>query len=598
MARHAGLPSPMRRAWAACAAAAALVGALAVRPLAAQLVDPARSRAPVTAKDSLRLLQAMRTAQARFEGARRELLPLETGLGSRCERQTGRFCYWYDDEPKPSGLVDAEPVRAGRSRLLARLDSAARRLPGDPWVLQQRVRYALDAGDTARALGTLDRCGVERWRCAALAGLVHHVAARYREADSAFGVALGAMPRAQRCDWENIALLLEGDAKRRYDDARCEDRASLAARFWWLARPLLVSPANDLHTEWLARRTMLLVLRDAATTHGSSWGRDDEELLLRFGWSTWWSRYPKRSLGATPASSIIGHSRTPDFDFLSDERLLLDPNAVAVPGDWELQRRVGGFRYAPAYANDFASPAHQVATFQRGDSALVVAAWSLSADPMNHPAPLRATLALQPEPDSALEVVRDSAPRRAGTLVLRTRRRRGILSLEAVDSAATRAARLRSGVSIPPRTGALQLSDVLLYRADVPVDPTLESVLRHALTTDTIAGGRTGVFWETYGLRPGGEALAVGLTLERVGTPLIQRAAEALGLADRATPLQVRWPEQPDARTGIAARALTVDLSALAPGRYRLRLVTESAAARATSERELVIGARGTAVKK
>ena len=102
-------------------------------------------------------------------------------------------------------------------------------------------------------------------------------------------------------------------------------------------------------------------------------------------------------------------------------------------------------------------------------------------------------------------------------------------------------------------------------------------------------GGRTGVFWEVYGLRPEGEELSVAMTLQRVGAPFMRRAAEALGLADRASPLRVQWREQPDARTGIAARALTVDLSSLAPGRYTLRLVSESASRRAESTRELVI---------
>ncbi|HEY0997496.1 MAG TPA: hypothetical protein VGD77_15985, partial [Gemmatimonadaceae bacterium] len=117
----------------------------------------------------------------------------------------------------------------------------------------------------------------------------------------------------------------------------------------------------------------------------------------------------------------------------------------------------------------------------------------------------------------------------------------------------------------------------------------LESVVSHALTSEVVRDGRVGVFWETYGLDAAGEVVSVTMTLQRTGAPLMRRAAEALGLADRAAPLQVRWREQPDARTGIASRALTLELSSLAPGRYRIRLVTEAGSRRATSERELVI---------
>lgn len=562
--------------------------ALAITPACAPLAAQ-RATAAAT-QDSARTLRALRGAQARFERTRRHHLPQEAGRGgSGCDMRIGRFCYWYDDTPMPSGWREEEPVIAGRRALLAALDSAARRFPGDAWILGQRVRYALDAHDDDRAREALRPCAAEPWRCAALTGLVHHVAGRYGASDSAFATALAAMPRAQRCAWEDIRLLLDGDAKRRYERAGCDERAALAAPYWWLARPLLASPANDLRTEWLARRTMVLLLRDAASTHESAWGTDEEELLLRFGWSTWFTRYAVTSAGVAPAWSVVGHSRIPAFHFAPHPRLLLDERALATPADWELQRRTSGFRYAPAYANGFAEPATQLAAFRRGDSALVVAAWDLSADSLLGAAPLRAALLLQPAADSAPATARDPAARAVGTLVLQAPWHRALLALEMVDSAGTRAARHRVTLDLPPRAEGLQLSDLLLYRVDGPVEATLESVLPHAIATNVVHGARVGVFWETYGLRAGGEPVSVAMTLRRVGAPFVRRAAEALGLADRASPLRVQWREQPDARTGIAARVLTVDLSSLAPGRYLLRLVSQSGARRAESARELVI---------
>jgi hypothetical protein len=262
---------------------------------------------------------------------------------------------------------------------------------------------------------------------------------------------------------------------------------------------------------------------------------------------------------------------------------------AATPADWELERRISGFRYAPAYANAFVEPAHQLAIFQRGDSALVVAAWDLSADSLLATASLRAALVVQASPDALPAIARDSTARASGTLLLRAPWRRALLALEVVDSAGTRVARHRVTLDPAPRTEGIQLSDLLLYRADAPVEATLESVRPHATATGVVNGARIGVFWETYGLRSEGEPLSVAMTLRRVAAPFMRRVAERLGLSDRASPLRVHWREQPDARTGIAGRALTVDLSSLAPGRYLLRLVTESGSRRAERTRELEI---------
>lgn len=151
-------------------------------------------------------------------------------------------------------------------------------------------------------------------------------------------------------------------------------------------------------------------------------------------------------------------------------------------------------------------------------------------------------------------------------------------------------ARLRMSLTVPGGGGRVRLSDLLLLDTVPAEHVPLEALAARALASDVVPGARVGVYWETYGLRPTGEPVAVTLSAERIDTPLLRRAAEAMGLADRATPLNVRWQEQPDARTGIASRAMTVDLSSLAPGRYRLRLTTTPVdGPAAVSERTIVI---------
>jgi hypothetical protein len=98
------------------------------------------------------------------------------------------------------------------------------------------------------------------------------------------------------------------------------------------------------------------------------------------------------------------------------------------------------------------------------------------------------------------------------------------------------------------------------------------------------------VYWEIYGVRPAGEPLSVTLAVERVGVAWHTRAAERLGLASKVTPLKVRWQEVPARDAGFASRAITVDLSSLPAGRYRMHLTAAAEdGSAAASERVIEI---------
>ena len=43
----------------------------------------------------------------------------------------------------------------------------------------------------------------------------------HERSDSAFAAALNAMPPRERCRWNDISLLLEGDARKRYERLPC-----------------------------------------------------------------------------------------------------------------------------------------------------------------------------------------------------------------------------------------------------------------------------------------------------------------------------------------------------------------------------------------
>jgi hypothetical protein len=150
-----------------------------------------------------------------------------------------------------------------------------------------------------------------------------------------------------------------------------------------------------------------------------------------------------------------------------------------------------------------------------------------------------------------------------------------IVSVELLNSRNKSAARVRYAVRAPRREGRISLSDLLMFSPRDSAAPphTLADVLPLALPTDHVAANRpVGLLWETYGVRAQGEPLAVSLTVERVRESWYRRAAQRVGLSSRTSPLRVQWQEVPDAIDHVAARGVTVDLSRLEAGRYRVRL--------------------------
>jgi hypothetical protein len=546
------------------------------------------------AADSVRTVRAARRAQEQFESLRRANLPFRSGAPpSPCDLQIGRFCYWHDDGASPPEVPEPERITRARERFLGTLAEAARVLRGDEWIVGQHVRYLLEAGRTADAIAAATACWSTPWWCDALAGLALHQALEYARADSAFTSALAEMTPEQRCRWTDISLVIDGDAAKRYRRLPCSERSGFERRFWWLSQPLYSRPGNDVRTEFFARRTMSRLEQQARSAYNLSWGSDVDELLMRFGWPTWWTRdHPSSLIGNAPPS-IVGHERTPSFFFHPTDRLLGASPANAQADDWKPTTRLPAARYAPAYASSFSELQTQISVFRRGDSAIVVATYEPPRDSLFGDGVSEAALALGPDETTSMTIVRQRVEhRRAEPLVARAAWGPMLASVELTAAKRRGVARARFGVRPDDgrRSGAagrLVLSDILVYGAVDSVAAALEDVARHALGAARIAtGGRVGIYWELYGVRPAGEPLSVTLTVERVGLGWGTRAAVRLRLAAKATPLRVRWQEVPKRDSGIASRAITVDLSALPAGRYRMQLmVTADDGSTAVSER-------------
>jgi hypothetical protein len=547
------------------------------------------ARATAVPAESLAVVKAARRAQADFEGARRTRLPVSMeGSGGRCDVRIGRFCYWHDDA-EYNGPEEPKSIAEARERLLGKLAAAAARVPGDGWIAGQRVRYLIEQQRDSEAVSVAAACTADRWWCHALAGFALHTGGDYAGAEQAYDSALHAMPEELRCRWTDIADLLDDKTASRYRKLSCVGRGEIEARFWALARPLYMLPGNDVRTEHFARYTMTRLESDGRSPQGMSWGDDMRELMVRYGWPTRWSREAP-NIGMMGDIRVIGHEPTPSFDFAPTAHALDAPIAAA-PDDWLLTDHLAQTRYAPRYTKAVAALSHQAAYFRRGDSALVVVAFDSRRDTAFTGDSVQAAVALAWAVPDSFAIARKATAGRRDVLTVPTQWRPLLLSVEARDSAARRAARARLGIR-PPGDSApapISISDLLLFDVGAQLPTTLDDALGSARgTLRARADQPAGVYWEVYGV--GGDSLEFSLMVVREGESWMHRAARSLGMASRQAPVHMRWTDPPARVTGTVPRALAVDLSTLPAGRYRMVLtVTAPGQPPASAERTIEV---------
>jgi len=94
--------------------------------------------------DSLKILKRARGLQAGFERRRRYMLPkFYTGTADRC-LIVGRFCEWHPRFSEDYVVPDeGKEITRARSEMLHELAKASEAIPGDDWIMGQRIRYLL-----------------------------------------------------------------------------------------------------------------------------------------------------------------------------------------------------------------------------------------------------------------------------------------------------------------------------------------------------------------------------------------------------------------------------------------------------------------------
>ena len=514
--------------------------------------------------DSLRDLRDARAAQGSFERARRYSLPEGGGSSGRCDVQLGRYCWWYDEVP-PDLPPEASQITRRRADLLATLDALGERHPGDDWIAGMRVHYRIDGKDPSSADSAARACRATSWWCLALVGYADHKLGRSAAAESAFVGALAAMPDSTGCRWRDIAVLLPSNTRNYYEKLSCEARRPVEDRYWLLSRPRLAGEANDWRTEFYVRRVLVNLYRQATSTLQGSWGRDNEELLLRYGWPIGWRR-SQSAYGSLLDVSVTEYHPVPSYNFAPDEALY-DTNATAQNDGWDLQARLPEARYSPRLVGNVAPVAMQVARFRRGDSVLVVSAHAVAHDSLGAASEAELAVALS---DGTLR--HTDAGGRAGRARLMVEAFPVLAGVEIRDTTTRTLARARTLLRVPDHSVDLALSDLLLFRAGEGAPESIDAALDAAVPGDTLSRSRpVGIYWETYGIAESGESFDVGVTVERIDRSWFRGAKQLLRLAQPDNPLRLRWNDARPAAAGQPiSRAISLDLANQSPGKYRI----------------------------
>jgi hypothetical protein len=531
--------------------------------LTAQAVAP-QGRVSSFPADSMRDLRVAKSAQASFERARRYSLPEGGGSSGRCDVQLGRYCWWYDEVP-PDIPPEVSQITRRRAELLATLDALAERHPGDDWISGMRVHYRIDGKDPSSADSVARSCGATTWWCLALLGYADHKLGRPAAAESAFVGALAAMPDSTSCTWRDIAALLPSNTRHYYEQLSCEARRPVEERYWLLSRPELAGVANDWRSEFYVRRVLATLYKQATSTLQGSWGRDNEELLLRYGWPIGWRR-SQSAYGSLMDISVTEYHPVPSYNFAPVEALY-DTSATSQNDGWDLTARTPEARYSPRLVDDVAPVAMQVARFRRGDSVLVVSAHAASHDSLGAASDAVLAVALA---DGTIRRAR--AEGRVGRARLMVESFPVLAGVEITDTTTHTLARARSLLRVPERATSLALSDLLLFRATEGAPESIDAALEAAVPGDTLSRSRPiGIYWETYGIAESGESFDVGVTVERIDRSWFRGAKQLLRLAEPDNPLRLRWNDARPAAPGEPiSRAITLDLANQSPGKYRI----------------------------
>tara|TARA_Y100000590_G_scaffold364121_2_gene422192 strand:+ start:12264 stop:14054 length:1791 start_codon:yes stop_codon:yes gene_type:complete len=576
--------------------------------------------------DSLDLLDKAKETQARFERYREQRIPPEIkGYPGGCDDLIGRFCLRFgNNEDENEWEVPEEPVEFGMARVkvLNELAEISKDIPGDSWILGQRVYYMGEVGNWQQAEALIRRCRGEQWWCTALLGYVKHAQGDWEFTAEIFERALEQMPPEVAISFRTPTYLLDPGAMEVYETF--DDRNLIEDRLWTLSDPLYIVQGNDRKTEQYARQVLIRMRREAVNAYGVSWADDIEELTIRYGAEKAWERI--RGVvgqGLQDTRSIVGRHNPKSQEFLPPKEGLEDPAQIA-PDDWTLGKIRPWTGYAPPYAPDLNQLETQVARFRRGDSLLVVGAFAPETD--NKPdvdnrrtnlnprivnmrpssdetraekqsrlnpfgrniekpqpflsnestvmGPVKSGLFLIDTKTGENYKILGEGPE--GAFQLQVKNGRYIVGIEAFSEDTKQAWRDRHGIwqeDIVP--GLAVVSDLLILKGGGGLPKSLDEALPKIMPAVHIRSGAAfQVAWELYGLRIG-ESASVRIGVDQGGEGLLRQLGQFLRVLEPDAPVVMEYEEAGPDVLGTLFRAVQLNLPDLEPGEYTLTVEIE-----------------------
>jgi len=586
---------------------------------------------------------ALRRARATALASGSPMLPL-------VEYQTGRMAWeqyerhgrrWSFPIGQPGQLPAANSPTAWRD-MENMLETTIRPLP-DSWegAYRDALRHLdeaarLDPGHVAAvgllsiALGEQDRWAEALETTTALtaavpdsarAWLVHGMVlariGRYTDAQAAQERGLALWDGDSRARYEDLARILPRRRSHVWREATSAEREADGALYWSVAQPLLITGANEVRTEYLARVTYV-DLRWSEPFGPAGWESDRGSVYVRWGPPALWGTLDdNQTFWVYPDLRLFfafkGRSGFTYVRFADEHQFVYEDRADGQPAS---------FANVPALRR-IDSAVVQVAQFRgsRPDSTDVTVFGFVPVGRMTRGAP-RATVSLRTAAyvrgerfDAIAENVRDEQVTVADSTQFEHRSWRflvppgeRVVRVEATTPELERGARSQQIIDVRRfDRDSFQLSDVLVARRLEPRDSTPESWRDFLIEPSPgllTPGEQLGLLWETYNLAPDSGAIVhyrvevsvrVGGMLREGGlhVRIVGGVLDAMGLSARGDErLALSYEvEAPAASSGRYVDYLVVDFDRVPSAAYEVTvtIVDLVTGAQASARRQFAV---------